>query len=429
MKFYIFLLVLLIVPILASSDLKTLTHNEAQTLFDATKVLLKQSIMMTRDEALLIYHKYCNSDDLTDVQIIDCHQLAFNRIISIARYDAKIAPVKPSIFDQVYNLMTFANIMLMLSALATFVFILSFTWWIILYGVMIFGSMVSVPLVWFYENILTYLVRWEVAYALGLTFAGLLCLPDPTTMWDTCLGYLYLFEHHSVFLGALFYMATVGHICWMNNVAKKTNSAGIVFIIYFLGLAPIAFYQNHSFVATMSIWSLYGAFGFCMGSFPGGYYTGFNDSNAILRCYILSLVMVAGFLISKCTGNYYDQVQVFETGALFWGTFNGLLAMLIMSDKNYMYYRKIYSPEMFMFMQMFMLASCLLTMYFGTVLSITQMMGIGGTFLVLWMLDLEYLILSNLGSGSLVGSSFVCMVTLYGLYYYMTHFPQYFIFG
>ena len=124
--------------------------------------------------------------------------------------------------------------------------------------------------------------------------------------------------------------------------------------------------------------------------------------------------------------DFPDKINLFENGALFFGSFIGLLSMLIMSDKYYCTWSHR-THEMYILMQFFMVASCLVTLYFGNVLQIATLNSVGGTFLVLWLLDMQYHLFAMFGKDSLLIILAVVGVNLYGIRYFILHHRDYFI--
>jgi hypothetical protein len=167
----------------------------------------------------------------------------------------------------------------------------------------------------------------------------------------------------------------------------------------------------------------------------GGYSTGFDHQHSMERCAFISWIIVPLYMAFKTGVIQTEHTQIldlFENGCLFFGTFIGLLSILIMSDeyycrshicRNYQDYRTVYYV-----MQLLMLASCLSCLYFGSIFNLAIMKGIGGTFLVLFLLDMEYHFLKQFRTGSLTGILFVLAVNLYALRYYILNYREYFIF-
>jgi hypothetical protein len=128
----------------------------------------------------------------------------------------------------------------------------------------------------------------------------------------------------------------------------------------------------------------------------------------------------------KCgliTGSIVEHTQVFETGVFFWGSFVGCLSMLILSAG---YLND--TDEHTLLMQMLMCGHCLIMLYFGTILHISSYKSIGGTFFVLWCMNIERILFIRVKS---FNKTILCGITLFNLYVIkqlISWYPEYCIF-
>ena len=322
-----------------------------------------------------------------------------------------------SFFSRMLGLITFRNILLLLLTVVTIAFIFSFIGNILV----LFAAYALV----FFHKLFLSRTSFHI-YGLVLCYATVY-LQYERDIVNTSWQPYYFLENYSVVFGSLVLAALI--IDFSKTYIKDLANPKPMFLILSVIYAIIAIIHDHWFIATMSIWLLYAAFGFIMGAMPGGYYTGFDHKSSIERSAITSFILVTFYMLFK-TGaietKHQHIVDLFENGCLFFGTFIGLLALLIITDKYYIYHHldiKLYVP-----MQFLMLGSVLVTLYFGLIFNLAIMKGIGGTFGVLWFLDMEYHFLSQFRTGNMLGALFVLMVNIYGLIYYLDHYREFFIF-
>ena len=190
-------------------------------------------------------------------------------------------------------------------------------------------------------------------------------------------------------------------------------------------------YHENWLIGVGSVMMLFFTFGFLFGSMFGGYYIGFTDDNSIERCFYVSLILNA-LMISIKSGSIINNLVgyafLFETGIFFWGSLIGNLAMLIMSDEYYVMGKKKNDVSFFLFMQILMGIYSLGMMYVGSILNIANYKSIGGTFLVLWGLDLEKSVLQKLGTGHATIALGIIFVNLYIIKQLISWYPEYCIF-
>jgi hypothetical protein len=193
----------------------------------------------------------------------------------------------------------------------------------------------------------------------------------------------------------------------------------------------VAIYHHNWIIGVFVVIMLFFTFGFLVGSFGMGYSTGFNDAEAIFRCFVLSILMnlfMIGVRVDFITGNITKYSDIFETGVYSWGSLVGGVAMLILSDEYYTVYYRKWNYGGFFLMQVVAAAYYLGMLFFGNLLDISSYKSIFGTFLVLWGLDLERVVLEKFSKKSLTGALFIVLVNLWGLKQLIVTYPEYCIF-
>ena len=233
---------------------------------------------------------------------------------------------------------------------------------------------------------------------------------------------LFIFESYTPIMGLFMFM---GVTAFCLNVTDY----GALHFFWILLSAGTTIYHEHWFAGVITVMLIFSRFGFYAMPMPGGYKTGFSSKGAMERCMFIATIMVSSYIYAmlKMTDHkYFHYIMFFQTGVTFWGTFVGLLAMLILSDDDYLTAHK-YDKRNWAIYQFCMVAACLSTIYFGTVLDISSLKNVAGTFLVLWFLDIEKTILTSNGSPPLF--FFTLCVNCLLLHTYITKYPEYFIWG
>lgn len=203
-----------------------------------------------------------------------------------------------------------------------------------------------------------------------------------------------------------------------------------------------AVFYNHIFpnqglpqiLAFIAVIALQVFLGFSIITMPGCIAMGWEDEKKIPRSTVSSLILLTVYVLAKLNGSYIsDDMRLFETGCLFMGAFVYFLGLLIMSSKWYSVERKFYdrdkqvkpSYNRYALMQGITIASGLAAFYLGNTFGIGALLGIGGTFFAIYLLEKYYEIPWN-GVGwtwSLLGVA----VALYFFVGFAGAHPQYFI--
>lgn len=346
--------------------------------------------------------KEFTKDDIEKIRN-ELHQLLFDHMN------------QKSWYSKMLGLISFSNILLLLLTLVVIAFIFTLFGKILVYcaafiGVFIYELFFSKTAIYVYALIISYLT---VYFRYELDIIG--------TKWESW----YILDNYSVLVG----LATLTYVITdFASHFRTGNSPYPLFLILSVIYSIIALYHNHWFVATLSIWSLYTACGFIAGPTFGGYYTGFRYKDQPQVAFLVSFALVTLFLLLKTNvirTDYPEKVALFENGALFFGSFIGHLSFLIMTDR---YYCKYYNmSDTYIVRQFLMVMLCLTTLYFGNVLNISTFNSIGGTFLVLWLLDIEFHICSDIFINNILIGLAIIGVNLYLFRYFILNFRDYFI--
>lgn len=226
-----------------------------------------------------------------------------------------------------------------------------------------------------------------------------------------------------IMLLVLMFVVYIALVCSIlkNLIFFLSNNFGLFVMIYAIGLI----------VTTIMI---------CVGDMPligcflfnfimiGIYFTYHNKK--ILRFsikYIVNLIWVGAVLANILILVIRDHdtfLKIFETSIFFWGTLVASVCIFIVSDECYNNTNRLFSK----YMRPIAVMYYLLLIYFGTIFNIPSYKGIGGTFLVLWILDLERMILCricNYGTTYL----FITLINFYNIKILLDTYPEYFIFN
>lgn len=320
-------------------------------------------------------------------------------------------------FSRMADLMTFYNIVRACAAAAFGVFVISFTKDIIIWMLAHCANFIIAIL----EN--GYIVK-----------CGGLLVSVAIMAYRTEI----LFGDYNAFLGFFLYIAVTSYIA--GDITTSQNGLKIA-LPYLLNLWIVTaivntLYREDWLFGVVSVLILYIRCGFYTKSITGGYVLGFNGTRDLINCAILSVFLVCGFI--SCQLWYpeiYGWISVFETGAIFWGSFVGLLCLLIMSDRHYVKHVMEADDLVFMWMQIVMFTVCLICMYFGTMMHFGceaerntscsgSLRNLGGTFMMFWALDFQHRLAKDL---SWTPFMFGVSVNLYALQYLIRTFPEYFI--
>ncbi|QKF94045.1 hypothetical protein QKU48_gp0587 [Fadolivirus algeromassiliense] len=339
-----------------------------------------------------------------------------------------------SFFMKMVGLVSFQNVILVCMVMVAIAFIFSLAKDIVL----LLGAYVALLFV-------RLLLNKKFMYTTGIILSSVAMYFKPDEIENVYLRYLFIFDWLTPLFGCMIF----GILSFMiyddlvrDNESKsnhnypgrhhggydKHNSyIGVGFFVTCI-FTIVALYHQNWLVGVLTVMMLFFTFGFLFGAMFGGYYTGFTDDNTTIRCLIVSLILnsfMIGLNNGFITGDIVGYTKVFDTGVFFWGSLVGSIAMLILSDEWYLIYRKQTDVGLFIIMQILMGIYCLTMMYFGNIMNIASYKSIGGTFLVLWGLDLEKTILKKIGTGHLTIALAIVLANLWYIKQLISWYPEY----
>ena len=314
---------------------------------------------------------------------------------------------KKSLFNVVAGLVTFQNFILVC---------------IVLTGI---GFVVSLG------RDLTKLLKKDFLYALGLFISFIMMVTKVDQIKNELLKNIFIFDwltplFGSLLFGIITFMMYEDYLKYLSldyyhrsghYIPHDDNYFKISFLNTII-FSTVAIYHQNWLVGVAAVMMLFYTFCFCFDSFYGGFYARYSTEEAMIRSAILSILLNMSAIFIK-----NSFLSVFETGILFWSTLVGSIAMLILRSEYY-------ATKTFEYIQMQILMAiyCFGLIYFGNILWISSFKSIGGTFLVLWGLDLERYVLSKFSRGYLIMTLAVVLINLYGVYQLIINYREYCIF-
>lgn len=180
------------------------------------------------------------------------------------------------------------------------------------------------------------------------------------------------------------------------------------------------------FLAFISVTALQAYLGFSVITVPGCIAMGWTEKDAVPRSTLSSLVLLTLFVSPAVMGAAVPEtLRVFERGCIFMGAFVYYLGLLVMSSKWYSNNKQ--RQGRYWLMQAITVASGIAAFYFGSSFHIPALLGIGGTFFTIYLLE-KYYEIPWKGVGwawSLLGVA----LAMYFFVGFAGHNPQYFIWG
>jgi hypothetical protein len=184
-----------------------------------------------------------------------------------------------------------------------------------------------------------------------------------------------------------------------------------------------AVYYHSYLLGFLSMMALQALVGFSALLVPGTVAVGFRRADSVPRATHASFVLLVAFVALHLTGHGEAPPLVyFRPGALFMGAFVYFLGLLILASRMYSGQR-----GNFVLMQVAMIASGVAAFFLGTTFGLDALLGIGGTFFVLYLLE-KYTELPWRDIGwawGLLGFA----ALLYGAAYLAGKYPQFFLTG
>jgi hypothetical protein len=281
-------------------------------------------------------------------------------------FPATIEPVQLTALQRFAGLITFFNV---LWVLAIFIFVICLTIFLIyvlkefppeFYEVMLYlgSAALAIGGKWFSVDIAPYI---------GLT---------------GCL----------MFAGALTLSATLHH--WQPNPSGFALTCCIAWTV-------AAFAYGSQLIGALAVAAFMAALGFSVIAAGLCYFIGFEDEAALGRATVAAFALLALYTGLRVAGAVVPGVSIFETGALYFGSFVGYLGLLIASSRWYDGRNVNYA-----LFQVITVVAGIGAIFFGSVFGIPELQKIGGTFFVLYCIEKLY----EVPVESIPGKAFLGMV-------------------
>jgi hypothetical protein len=180
------------------------------------------------------------------------------------------------------------------------------------------------------------------------------------------------------------------------------------------------------FLAFIAVMALQCFLGFSAITVPGCILLGWTSEEQVPKSTLSSLILLVAYVACMVSGQSLPpELMIFERGCIFMGAFVYYLGLLVMSSKLYTSSAK--SPQRYMLMQAITILSGIAAFYLGNSFHIPALLGIGGTFFTIYLLEKYYEI-----PWKGVGWAWSLLGVAAGLYFFVGfagQHPQYFIWG
>jgi hypothetical protein len=191
------------------------------------------------------------------------------------------------------------------------------------------------------------------------------------------------------------------------------------------------------FVAFIAVMALQSFLGFSFITRPGCIAIGWEKEKQVPKSTLASLLILTPYVATNILSSSLPEcIRLFDTGCVFMGAFVYYLGLLVISSKWYCC-TKAYNPKgketerkgfsRYFMMQAITIASGLAALYLGSTFKIGSLLGIGGTFFTIYLLE-KYYEIPWKGVGwawSLLGVA----IALYFFVGFAGQHPQFFIWG
>ncbi|HEY4487067.1 MAG TPA: hypothetical protein VJB70_05080 [Candidatus Paceibacterota bacterium] len=174
-------------------------------------------------------------------------------------------------------------------------------------------------------------------------------------------------------LGAMLVITSIVH--------KLKENYQRFFGTLFLVWGAVALFYQSDYVGFITVAAFMGMLGFSAFVIPCGYVVGFRDKDTLSSATSAAFFTLIGFVALRIVGKDVPYIHVFEQGALWLGSFVGFLGLLIASSKWY------YNRASYPLMQIITILAGMVAIGIGSVFDIPQLLGIGGTFFVLYLIE------------------------------------------
>lgn len=178
------------------------------------------------------------------------------------------------------------------------------------------------------------------------------------------------------------------------------NFPTVMFLVCTVAWGAVALMYSHAFpaagiphvLAFASVVALQAALGFSAITMPGCIALGWTDSKQIPQSVFASLLILVGYVALKLSHGMIGDLALFESGAIFMGAFVYFLGLLIMSSKWYVWAGRDdgNNHSRYVMLQIITIASGIAAWYFGSAYHIGALLGVGGTFFTIYLLEKYY---------------------------------------
>jgi len=154
----------------------------------------------------------------------------------------------------------------------------------------------------------------------------------------------------------------------------------------------VAWFYGSETIGFFAVSAALAGLGFAAGMVPGLVEIGFRGRDAVPRATVAAGVLLAAHVALHCSGVSPAWLAPFRAGMGFLGAFVYLLGLLILSSRRYSQYGGKPSNlwTRYASMQAVTAVSGLATIYFGSVHGVDNLLGLGGTFFCLFLLEKYY---------------------------------------
>lgn len=193
--------------------------------------------------------------------------------------------------------------------------------------------------------------------------------------------------------------------------SRPVRLFGLLFVVW----GAVALFYQSSAVGFITAGAFMGLLGFSAAVIPCGYAIGFKDDDDVARATTSAFLLLALFVATRISGNF-SRLQVFEQGALWFGAFVGYLGLLIASSKWYGGKRVHY-----VLMQIVTIVLGMAAIGVGSVFGIKPLLGVGGTFFVLYLIEKPFEIPKESATGFAVTGLLVSGALGLGVWWAQNH--------
>jgi hypothetical protein len=278
-------------------------------------------------------------------------QVAGRQVSAQELLSVDAAPPKLTALQKFAGFVTFVNI---LWVFAIVIVVVSFCY---LFGDLVkhlFEILANVPL-WFYELVFYGLSLWTI-------FSADKYRPGVS--------------HYVALTGCLLFAGALAFTCSRRQFKGTGFAYSLILAVLYSAVAVLYTSPMIGFVAVIA---LMGALGFSVIVSPLVYCIGFENEDSLGKATVAAFALLIAFSVVKIFG--FQTAQVFQTGALWMGSFVGYLGLLIASSK---WYKRNFP---YVVMQFVTIAFGVAALFVGSVYQIGELQKIGGTFFALYVLE------------------------------------------